>query len=110
MSTICLGTLGDKMIVKTTQSVITVVTVRTILESHGQVMVFILVQDFGSVDLQRMVFRYPIRSFQSCFCLFPPKTSVSSDKSSKLCGIEKQIIATQLILWHNKNIFNIIFL
>ena len=97
MSTICLGTLGDKIIVKTTQSVITAVTVRTILESHGQVIVFILAQDFGSVDLPRMVFRYPIRSFQSFFfCLFPPKTSVSSDKSSKLCGIEKQIIATQL--------------
>ena len=103
MSTICLGTLGDKVIVKTTQSVITAVTVRTILESHGQVIVFILAQDFGSVDLPRMVFRYPIRSFPSFFCLFPPKTSVSSDKSSKLCGIEKQIIATQLIQWHNTN-------
>ena len=67
MSTICLGTLGDKIIVKTTQSVITAVTVRTILESHGQVIVFILAQDFGSVDLPRMVFRYPIRSFQSFF-------------------------------------------
>ena len=47
ISTICLGTLGDEMIVKTTQS--SAVTVRTILESHPQLIVFILTIIFWAI-------------------------------------------------------------